>query len=394
MEFTRLPNESKLEFIYRVCDHKTEIGTWDDVRDVLNEALGEHRSEASYRKKYQAMKKIAAGEVPKKDASANIEETSYSDIVELQKERIKIRDERNELNKLIREQARRESFKEQIIREVCEHHTTPLSYDSNKKFSGVIKSDNDLLISLFDIHAGIDTKNYWNIYNTDVLKQRLNKYLDKIFEVQLRHGSEKAYVVISEAVSGLIHPTLRIENNKDLIDQFLIVTDYICEMLMEMSYRFEHVNVYVAIGNHGRLSPKKEDNLVHENIDFLLLPFIRAKLQNFGNVHCFDNEMEQTIAVFRVRDWVVYSSHGDRESFSNAASKLTMFTSMKPDIYLCGHRHSNAMSTDGTVKLLQAGSVSGPDEYCMDKRLNGLPEQLITVITEKDCIDCIYDVTL
>ena len=310
---------------------------------------------------------------------------------ETQKEIVKLRDERNELRRIIREEARKESYKDQFLRNIVEYQGQPLEYEENVRFKGVLKTDNDLLISLFDIHAGMESNNFFNTYNQDVLKDRLNEYLDKIFEVQIRHGSENAYLVLSETVSGFIHPTLRIENNQDMIEQFLMVTDYLAQFIRELSYHFNKVNVYMAIGNHGRLSPKKDDNLTHENMDNLVLPFLEAKLQNFDNVICHKNDIEDTIAMFAIRGTNVFSSHGDRETPQNAIQKLTLFTGIRPDIYLCGHRHTNAMTTVYDAKILQAGCLSGADSYCMDKRLKNKPEQLLAIVDNKG-LDCIYDV--
>lgn len=310
---------------------------------------------------------------------------------ETQKEIVKLRDERNELRRIIREEARKESYKDQFLRNIVEYQGQPLEYEENARFKGVLKTDNDLLISLFDIHAGMESNNFFNTYNQDVLKDRLNEYLDKIFEVQIRHGSENAYLVLSETISGFIHPTLRIENNQDMIEQFLMITDYLSQFIRELSYHFNEVNVYMAIGNHGRLSPKKDDNLTHENMDNLVLPFLEAKLQNFDNVICHKNDIEDTIAMFAIRGTNVFSSHGDRETPQNAIQKLTLFTGTRPDIYLCGHRHTNAMSTVYDAKILQAGCLSGADSYCMDKRLKNKPEQLLAIVNNKG-LDCIYDV--
>ena len=69
-----------------------------------------------------------------------------------------------------------------------------------------------------------------------------------------------------------------------------------------------------------------------------------------------------------------------------------MYTSIKPDIIYCGHRHTNAMVTSYNTKVLQAGCMSGGgDEYCMDKRLMNKAEQIISIITNNG-LDCIYDV--
>lgn len=331
----------------------------------------------------------------KKIAEMSIGEsdTSYIEdkIHELQKERVKLRDERNELNRSIREEARKESYKEQIIRSISEYQCSPLLYDESKQFTGVLKTDNDMIISCTDIHAGIEIDNYFNKFNEDVLKDRFNQYLDKILEVQVRHGSENAYVILSELVSGIIHNELRIESNQNLIEQFLTVTNYIAQFLEALSYHFSTVNVYICPGNHSRISPKKEDSLKGENIDNLALPFLQAKLQNFKNILFYKNEVDESIATFEVRGNLIAASHGDKDNPDTVVQKFTMFLSAQPNIIYLGHRHTNGMTTVYNTKVIESGCLSGSDNYCMDKRLKNNPEQTISIVTENG-LDCLYDV--
>ena len=58
MDFKRLENETDEELIYRVCSQKDTIGTWDDVKDILNELLGYDYGESTYRKKFQDFHKL------------------------------------------------------------------------------------------------------------------------------------------------------------------------------------------------------------------------------------------------------------------------------------------------------------------------------------------------
>nr|DAD82821.1 MAG TPA: DNA polymerase II small subunit [Siphoviridae sp. ctXZx16] len=310
---------------------------------------------------------------------------------ELQKERVKVRDERNELNRVIREEARKESYKEQVIRNILEYQSSPLLYDESKQFTGVLKTDNDLIISCTDIHAGIEIDNYFNKFDENVLKDRFNQYLDKIFEVQSRHGSENVYVILSELVSGIIHNELRIENNQNLIEQFLSVTNYISQFLAELSYHFNTVNVYICPGNHSRISPKKEDSLKGENIDHLAIPFLEAKLQNFDNIKFYKNEIEESIAMFTVRNNIVMSSHGDKDSPNNVVQKFTLLFGIRPSLVYLGHRHKNGLTTVYNTKVIESGTLSGTDNYALDLRLHTKPSQTISVVT-KDGLDCLYDV--
>lgn len=257
--YKRFDGESDDELILRICNDKENIGTWNDVAAVLNSLLDCNYTESAYRKKVQYFRKVLDANQSKfTDGAAQLKELKEERIL-LEKERVKTRDERNEYRRLIREEARKESYKEQILRSISEYHGQPLDYDKRKQFNGILKSDNDLVISVTDIHAGIEIDNWFNKYNTEVMYDRFRQYLDKIFEVYLRHGSENIYVIISELISGLIHNSLRIESNQNLIEQFLSVSDCISQFLSELSYKFNEVHVYVCPGNHSRLHAKRKN---------------------------------------------------------------------------------------------------------------------------------------
>lgn len=399
IDLHRLENENEEQFIFRLGSAK-DSGTldmsWEEIAAIINAEFrsdeSEYRSEAAYRKPYQQAKRYLDANAFKtcKDEDSYFKELRLQK-QELEKEKVKTRDERNELRRAIREEARKESYKEQILRSISEYQCSPLSYDESKQFTGILKTNNDLIISCTDIHAGIEINNYFNKFNEEVLKYRFNQYLDKIFEVQLRHGSENAYIILSELVSGIIHNELRIENNQNLIEQFLSVTNYVSEFLSELSYHFNTVNVYICPGNHSRISPKKEDSLKGENIDHLALPFLEAKLQNFKNICFHKNEIEESIAMFNVRNNVVMSSHGDKDSPSNVVQRFTLLFGIRPALVYLGHRHTNGLTTIYNTKVIESGTLSGTDNYALDLRLHTRPSQTISVITE-DGLDCLYDV--
>lgn len=308
---------------------------------------------------------------------------------DLNKDRVKFRDERNELNRVLREQARRESFVELVQRLLTEIKPNDLKY-VDKEY---IVSDNDIIAHLTDIHYGVDSDNYFNTFNEDELRKRLSKFLDKIFEVQKRHQSENCYIVIGEIISGLIHNNLRIENNENVIEQFITVSTYISNFLEELSKEFREVHVYVTAGNHSRVVANKNDSLAGENFDYLLPFYTRAKLQNYKNIFIHDNEIEPSIAMFNVRGNNVMSSHGDKDTPANVVQNFTMMFGIKPDICLLGHRHTNGLTTVFDSKVIESGSVSGVDSYALSIRKKNKPEQTISVVTE-DGLDCLYDVKL
>lgn len=397
VDLTRLPEESEESFIWRLGRAKDsgELDmSWDAIAKIINEQfrLGNENdySESAYRKSYQVAKRFYEAGVFENidDYISDLKEAK----TELEKAKVKFRDERNEYNKLIREQARREHYKDQIKKSIEVFVKDPLGYTPRQTLTRDY-SDNDLIVSFTDVHTGIDIDNYFNRFDYTVLKKRINYYLSKVISVGEMHGSEHVYVVLSELVSGIIHPVLRIENNQNLIDQFLTVCEYLVDFLQELSYNFKTVNVYIAPGNHSRINPKKDEALRGENMDILAMPYLKAKLQKYNNINIVNNAIDEYVAMFNVRGQTVMAVHGDRDTPDNVVQKLVMFFGIKPDIVCMGHRHTNSLTTVYDSKVVQSGCFSGSDSYCMDLKLRNKPEQAILVVN-KNGIDCMYNVVL
>lgn len=395
MDLKKQENENDEQFIWRICQYKDSgllDAGWDEVADILNKELGIEDSpltEATFRKPYQQAKRFYDAGVFNADAEdAYLSELRFQK-QELEKEKVKVRDERNELRRVLREEARKESYVDLIKRTISESVIEPLDYQPNNVTAD---GNNDLIVTLFDIHAGMNVDNYFNTFNDDVLRERMHKYLDKIIEIQNRHQSENVCVIMSELLSGYIHPTIRIENNQNLIEQFVSVCEYISGFLAELSKYFITVNVFMAPGNHSRLTPNKDQSLRNENMDLLALPYLRAKLQNIDNVLIHDNDVDCMIAMFRVHNQTIFAVHGDKTSMNNVADKLTAFIGFRPNLIYMGHMHTNAMTTFHDTKCIQAGSLmGGGDGYCLDHMLKNKPEQIVSVITD-DGLECNYDV--
>ncbi len=56
----------------------------------------------------------------------------------------------------------------------------------------IAPSDNDLLVSLNDIHYGANVSNFWNTYNSDVCREMMCRYLDRIISIGETHQARIA----------------------------------------------------------------------------------------------------------------------------------------------------------------------------------------------------------
>lgn len=382
--------ENDEQFIWRLCQAK-DSGlldmSWNEVADILNKELdmGDMPFTASaYRKPYQQAKRFHdAGVFGEIDESSEIVAQRH----ELEKEKVKLRDERNELKRLLREQARKESYVEQVKRAVVNN----VEHRIGHKDKVYLQGDTDIVVTLTDLHTGVIICNSWNKFDEDVLKDRLGKYLDKICEVSERHNVENAHVIISEIISGLIHTPLRIESNQNVIEQFLTAADLIADFLYELCDMVDTVHVYVTPGNHSRVIANKNELAKAENFDHLIIPYVGAKLQNEKDIVFHLNDVEESMAVFSVRGSNVVAVHGDKDDPKSVVSKITMMLDYRPDVIFLAHRHTNAMHTEYDTKVITSGCLSGSDNFCMDKRLRNRPEQAIAVFGN-DGLDCVYDV--
>lgn len=366
---------------------------WKEITPFVNKELfGEdeelYRDESAYRKSAKYARDFYEAGVFGNNEDDYLKELRLEK-QELKKEKQKLSDERVELNRILRAEARKESYVDMVKRIICED-TEPMNVNVHYT---LFNSSTDLLCSLSDIHAGIEIYTWNNVFNENVLKERIEKYTSDILDIRGLHQSENCYLVIGEILSGLIHNNLRLQNNMDLMEQFKYVSELISAMLVRLANNFSHVYVYTTPGNHSRITPNKNDALDGENMDVLLPFYLKARLQNVDNVFICDNTIEPEIAMFSIRGNKVFAAHGHKDSPSNVVQNFTLMFNEKPDIVLLGHRHTNGLTTVFDTKIIETGCISGNDNYAVSIRKVNKPEQAVSVIGETGLI-CLYDIQL
>lgn len=395
MDFSKKPEENYQQYIWRM-DELVQSGkyqNWKEITPFVNKELfdedeSQYRDESAYRKAVKYARDFYEAGVFGNNEDEYVKKLRLEK-QELQKARQQLSDERVELNRQIRQEARKESYADMVKRIISEN-TEPINIPIHYT---LFDGNTDLLCHLTDIHTGIEINNCKNVFNEDVLKQRIEKYTSDILDIRGVHLSQNCYLVIGEILSGLIHSNLRLQNNMDLMEQFKYISELISAMLVRLANNFNHVYVYTTPGNHSRIVAKKEDSLDGENMDVLLPFYLKARLQNVDNVSICDNNIEPEIAMFNVRNNHVFSAHGHKDSPSSVVQNFTMMFGVKPDIVLLGHRHTNGLTTVYDTKVIESGCVSGTDAYAMSIRKSNKPEQTVSVIGEKGLI-CLYDIQL
>lgn len=396
MEIKKRTDENDLQYIWRIANAK-ENGeldmNWHELADLFNSQLcvdeEEYKTEAGWRKPFQAAKMFYDQNVFRKGGVDNADEIKAAKQA-LYTERVKLRDERNELSRLLREQARRESYIESI-----QH----VFIEDIQPFDCVVKEYTDgnasMIIHLTDIHAGLGINNYINSFDNNELYRRLNEYLSQINEIRYTHQCKDCVLALGgDMISGIIHTSIRLENNENVIAQTKRVCRYIAEFVDVLRRMFNTVQIYSVSGNHGRLTPNTDAHLNGEELDSLIPFYLSAVFANDHSVKIHENPCGEYISTFELcgHKWVIV--HGDKDDPKTVANDMTKLLGYTPDGILMGHRHTNGLSSDGRTKIIQSGSVCGTDRYAFDRRLFGAPEQMVVITDNQHVVKCLYDIQL
>lgn len=312
--------------------------------------------------------------------------------IELQKERQKFFDQRTAFNKVVRDRSRQEELNEILTKAISAGNLPVLNYVQN---TGRLHKDNDLLVSLNDIHYGMTVDNYWNKYNSDIFKKMLSNYLDDIVSIGETHESQDCIVWMGgDAISGNIHTSIQVSNKENVIEQITGVSELIAEFLSELSRCFHKVYFVSVAGNHSRLNQNKDEAIMQERLDDLVEWYLKARFQDFNNIVIgYGEKIDCSMFLIDVRGKYYLGVHGDYDGGASKIQSLQSMLDKKLYAVLSGHLHHNKIDEVQGIKTIMAGSFLGMDDYCVKKRIYGSPKQLVCVCNENGVL-CSYDINL
>lgn len=249
-----------------------------------------------------------------------------------------------------------------------------------------------MLVSLNDIHYGIQIDNAWNKYNSDICKDYFRQYLKKILTIAELHCSENCICWMNgDAISGNIHYSVAVANKENVVKQVVGVSELLSEFLAELSKHFSKVFFVSVAGNHSRINPNKELALTEDRLDNLIGWYLEARLQDFENIKIVKENLNSTMYKIDIRGKCYCGVHGDFDPSDKNIQSLQTMAGEPLYAVLLGHKHHNEISSVQGVKTVMAGSFMGIDNYCIEKRIFGKPEQLVCICDE-DGIVCSYDI--
>lgn len=378
MTFERYMGEDENAFITRVCDAKDSIGTWEDVADILNDALGYDYSSSKYRKSYQYFNTMLAANQDKYvDYQSQVEEIERLKD-ELYKERCKLQDANREKRGVLREEARFENLVE-VLKDTILNTTSGNIKEYN--FSKKSCDKKYAVLCLSDWHCGALVDNQFNFYNVETMIDRAYAIRDKaIKNCQLHNVTDLIVEINGDMLDGLIHVSSRVAQEEDVLEQLAIVTDLLAKMIGSMKPYFNSIKIVTTLGNHGRLTSSKNDCSTKENFEMLIPKWLRDK-EILKGVTIIDSKGVGFVG-YEVDGKFICVSHGNNDKLSTVISDYCKLYKRVPDEIHLGHFHGCQDINDCDVIVNVNGSLIGSDDYALSIRKVTAPSQNLIIYDE------------
>ena len=378
--YVKLPGESNDEFLVRLGKLKEshQIGlTWTELALILNGAVSPDlpKTESYWRKRFHAF--VSDPDFPQEEASSERDEVKRY-FTEVEKQRIRARDERLSYAREVRSQARVDETLDLLWHKFSryENITPSVRHDT------IPDREKAMYVMLSDIHYGLSFHSVAGKYDSDIARDRLCLYAKRIKELGISCSS--CYVsLMGDMISGMIHPGIRVENKETLIDQVVGVSMLTADFLYDLASYFDHVYVNSVSGNHSRFDPNPENVLRHERLDSLVPWYCKAKLENVDNIEFVENVIDTSIGSFNIYDHLYVCVHGDMEKDLKAsAQNISKLICRHVDYFLSGHKHIAEFRFEDTRFIVNGCVCGSGDDYTVKKRLFGPPVQVCMVCTE------------
>ena len=386
----RREGETDYEYCFRLSYAKVREGLDIDWQEIVN--LCNLNWSADH------CRKTMIGAVRHQDyidskTKEQLESEQYEKLIqkelELKKEKVKVQDLKTQVNKQIRELARKENLGE-ILEEKLDKLPNQMI---NMNYINHTPSKKQGIAMISDVHYGMVVDNFLNKYNPDIAKERMDYLTDKIIEYSKLNNLDVMNVcLLGDMISGEQYLSVRLENRENLINQIINVSELLSEAIYKISLNVPFVTISIADGNHERVYNKKE-NLNKDNYTELIRKFLELKLKDISNITFTENIYDNNIISFECCGNTVVGLHGDKCKKDKVSYEMYNMLNKKIDIILMGHFHQISQDICYETIVYRNGSFIGTDEYARNLNLNTYPTQKLLIVSELG-VECCYDIRL
>lgn len=398
MNYYRKEGESDLDYIIRLTQGKVD-GTYDiDYVEMFKLAFDVDYASDNCRKMFYCLKLLLpylkdnkTVKIKDDDVLKQLEQMK----LDIEKEKVKLRDQRREYTKLLTVDARFDHLVDHVkdgIQDIIKQK--PL--EINSKPSGVnVSSNNEGVLLCSDWHSELEVDNFLNKFNQDIFRERVAKLISKTIEYGKFHNISTLHVFdLGDLISGIIHTTTRVANNELTVTQTMSVAEILSEMLVQFANNFDNVKLYTVLDNHSRVFANKHESVVGESFARFIPWYLKSRIVECGNVEIVDNSYDEEINVATVCGKNVFAVHGHKDKLNTIVSDLSMMLKIIPDYIFVAHWHHNIEDEVHSCDIVANQSLIGVDSYSKDIRKTSKPAQKFMVFSKGVGRLCTYSISL
>lgn len=295
----------------------------------------------------------------------------------LYKQQVKTRDAANSYRRSLREDARVEYMNDLIKESILQLKDLP-AIEFNP--CEACEDDVEAVMLFSDLHIGLEINNFFNVYNTDVARRRVEQYVNDTIYLCRKNNVKRLNILnLGDLINGNLRTTARIENNQDVIEQVMTASEIMSEALNKLQEAAPEVIYRSCSDNHSRVTPNFKENIEKENYFRLIDFYLEARLKDTNIVFQHDN-LDVDLGMFELMNHKkVVFSHGHRENINTIVQGFMGAIRGYVDYVCVGHYHETKMKSFQGAKVFVNSSICGPDNYAQSKRLYGSAEQTLLI---------------
>lgn len=400
----RLDGETENQTLWRIGKAKANglLGdiTWVEVAEFFNKEFREDETQyydsSAYRKRYKnfsdAYEELFSQENFTNEEMMTIEEHKR----ELEKAKIKLRTEKLEYNKWLREEARDELICEKICDEIKNNNSLiapePIIVDKTNR-SAVLAFGDEHYATEFTIYGLYGE--IINSYSPEIFEQRMWDLFYQVIDIIQKEELTTLYVfALGDFTDGILRCSQLMKLRYGVVEGTVKYANFIANWLNELS-KYVKVKYQMVYGNHSelRMLGQPKGTFKEENTGMFVREMIKTYLEGNPN---FEMIINPTGLIFdNIEGLNVLGIHGEVKNMENAIKDFSNTYNTNIQILLGGHMHHYKAETVGINKdVINVPSIIGIDDYSMSLNKTSNPGSVLFCIEENKGVTLEYKIKL
>ena len=298
---------------------------------------------------------------------------------DIEKEKVKVRQEKIELNESYRWQAKNELFQERIIDAI---NNLP-SFKNDNPF--IFKNEQiglSALLCLSDFHAGstYEIKGLYNEivnkYDFNIMQARMWSIIRKIENEDILYD-DMTVAILGDCFENILRLSSLTNLKEPVVDTVIKFSEFLSTWFVEL-YKVINVpiNIVVIGGNHDINRPlNSKPQFCGENLTKIVNEFLKLRLKDFNDIKVDDYT---DVSFKNIKGTNILFQHGEDKDIEVTMNYFENLYNVSVDEIICGHLHRPESKTVGITEvgdrtILRVGSICGIDPYAKKVRCAARP---------------------